>query len=186
MAMAKSKPSKLDCKPFPPLSWDRQDWTCQVSIPAWAGFRSFQTTEVGNGTISLTVASDKKTRTPPTQMQIAAYRHLRANAKRIAAAILKRVYSNYCDWQLQYADYVDPDEMPNIDSTEDLKQLVGFSGVFIHQAAKADTSYTGIQLDCSWDAEHGLGVMMHRSRIVELGGVETALLEWIADSDAER
>jgi hypothetical protein len=168
------------------LSWDGHYWTCDASIPAWAGFRSFRTKNVGDGTISLTLASDEKTRTPPTQMQIAAYRHLRANAKRIAAAILKQVFSNYSDWQKQYADYVDPDEMPNIDSPEDLKQLIGFSGVFIHRAAKSGISYTGIQLDCSWDAEHGLGAMMHQSRIVELGGVETALLEWIADSDAER
>lgn len=38
-------------------------------------------------------------------------------------------------------------------------------------------------LGASWDAEHGLGVMLHRDRVVKVGGADTALLEWIAAND---
>jgi hypothetical protein len=128
------------------------------------------------------IASNQRTRTPPTNAQAAAYKHLRSNAKRIAATIQKRILVNYGELQGQYVDFVEPDEMPDITDPDDLRQLIAFSGVYLHRVAKKGISYAGVQLDCTWDNEHGLGVMMHRSRVVKLGGADTALLEWVAEA----
>ena len=43
----------------------------------------------------------------------------------------------------------------------------------------------GFKFGCTWDDEHGLGVMTHRGHVVEVGGADTAFLEWIAEADAE-
>ena len=76
--------------------------------------------------------------------------------------------------------------MPDISGPADLTKLIGFSGVHFHRTAKAGVSYEGIHLDCTWDDEHGLGVMMHKNRVVKFGGGDTAMLEWIAGADAKR
>lgn len=44
-------------------------------------------------------------------------------------------------------------------------------------------AYVGFSFWCTWDDEHGLGVMTHKNRVVKIGGVDTALLNWIAESD---
>jgi hypothetical protein len=45
--------------------------------------------------------------------------------------------------------------------------------------------YVGFEFGCTWDDEHGLGVLMHGERVVDVGGAETAFLLWIAERDAE-
>ena len=47
-------------------------------------------------------------------------------------------------------------------------------------------AYIGFELGCVWDEEHGLGVMTHRDRVVDVGGADTAFTEWIAENDAEK
>ena len=37
---------------------------------------------------------------------------------------------------------------------------------------------------CTWGSEHGLGILMLGTRIVEIGGSDTAILLWIAERDA--
>ncbi len=41
----------------------------------------------------------------------------------------------------------------------------------------------GYEFGCRWDDEHGLGAMTHAGRVVEVGGADTAILEWIATGD---
>ena len=73
--------------------------------------------------------------------------------------------------------------MPDIDSADDLRALIGLSSVNIHQVQKDGIPYAGFEFGCSWDREHGLGVLMHGTRTVEIGGADTAILLWIAERD---
>jgi hypothetical protein len=58
--------------------------------------------------------------------------------------------------------------------------------VHLHPIKRADLPYLGFELGCTWDEEHGLGVLMHGTRAVAVGGSDTALLLWIAEEDARR
>jgi Domain of unknown function (DUF6985) len=49
---------------------------------------------------------------------------------------------------------------------------------------KDGVSYVGVELFSRWDREHGAGVLVHGSRVVEVGGADTAILLWIAERDA--
>ena len=184
--MAKRKPTTIDCDPFPSLSWRNGYWTCQDVIPGWAGFHSFETGDRSDGSITMTLPTNDKTRSSPTKSQVAAYKYVRRNATRIAAAIRKRIFREYAELQARYAEFVTPTEMPDILEPDDLNDLIGFSAVHFHRAAKDGVGYAGIHLDCTWDAEHALGFMVHKTRVVEFGGVETAILEWIAEADSKR
>ena len=74
--------------------------------------------------------------------------------------------------------------MPDIFSADDLKPLVGLYAVNVHQIEKDALPYLGFEFGCTWDSEHGLGVLRHGTRVVEVGGADTAILLWIAERDA--
>ena len=46
--------------------------------------------------------------------------------------------------------------------------------------------YVGYEFGCEWEDEHGLGVLMHGTRVVDVGFADTAILLWIAEADAEK
>lgn len=132
------------------------------------------------------VATDEG-RSPPTHEQIAAYSFLKSNDESIAEAILNRIFDEYPVMRERYTDFLGDslaEDMPEIQRPDDLKSLVGLSSVHFHRTSKAGLAYVGFALGCTWDIEHGLGVMMHKNRIIEFGGADTSILEWIADRDA--
>ena len=76
--------------------------------------------------------------------------------------------------------------MPDIRTADDLHSLIGLSSVNVHQVQKNGIPYAGFEFGCTWDEEHGLGVLMHGTRTVQIGGADTAILLWIAEEDAQR
>ncbi|WP_427846650.1 DUF6985 domain-containing protein [Brucella pituitosa] len=46
--------------------------------------------------------------------------------------------------------------------------------------------YFGAELACTWDREHGYGVMFHGTNVVNSGGGDIPNLSWIANRQAER
>ncbi|MCL8014223.1 hypothetical protein [Streptomyces sp. AS02] len=64
------------------------------------------------------------------------------------------------------------------------QDLVGISALYVHPIARDGIPYVGVEFDCPLDEEHGLGVLLHGTRVVDVGGADTALLLWIARRDA--
>jgi hypothetical protein len=62
--------------------------------------------------------------------------------------------------------------------------LIGLHDVYVHQVLKDGLPYVGYEFGCTWDGEHGLGVLVHGTRVVEVGGAQTAMTLWIAKQDA--
>ena len=75
-----------------------------------------------------------------------------------------------------YAKHTDLGDKPS--------KRIKLQSVKFHDAVRANEPYIGFLFSCDWDDEHGLGVMMHGTRLVQIGGADTAILEWIADRDA--
>ena len=73
--------------------------------------------------------------------------------------------------------------MPDIDSVDDIRPMIGLRSAFIHKFAKDNLPYIGIEFKCLWDDEHMAGVMLNGSRVVEAGAGDTASLDWIAERD---
>ena len=62
---------------------------------------------------------------------------------------------------------------------------MGLYAVNIHQLDNDGVPYVGYEFGCEWDEEHGLVVLMHGTRLIEVGFADTAILLWIAERDAE-
>jgi len=44
-------------------------------------------------------------------------------------------------------------------------------------------AYIGFELGCTWDEEHGAGVMTYKERVVEIGQAGTSFSSWAAYND---
>ena len=58
--------------------------------------------------------------------------------------------------------------------------------VNVHPIQHQGLPYAGFEFGCTWDDEHGLGVLMHGTRVVKIGGADTAILLWLAKQDRDR
>ena len=189
--MPESTEETLNVPPFPPLLWDTFRWVGTISLPAWAGFQSrlgaygsvdSPSPSDGRVDLGLSVGREKGS---PTSQQIAAYQHLIDNQEIIQDAILKSVFEIYPQWQedFGYEDDEKEEYMPDLADANDLRNLIGLSNIHLHREYKDGVSYIGFEFGCMWDDEHGLGAMMHMGRVVDIGGADASLLEWIAMKD---
>ena len=184
----------LKSSPFSQLEWNDYSWTGSILLPAWQGFQSRSGAYDSQSSVAplddstqLDIVTPKNEPLAPSSEQVAAYRHLIEHQELVRDAILQAVFDKYGQWQEEY-DYDEEEAakyMPDIEQPSQFKALIGLSTVRIFKAFKAGVAYAGFGFGCTWDDEHALGIMTHIGRVVEIGGADTAILEWIADKDAE-
>jgi hypothetical protein len=56
-----------------------------------------------------------------------------------------------------------------------LAKFVDAAAVTVHETAYGPKPYVGVQLRAVWEREHGLGVLLHGTRIVAIGDADVAL-----------
>lgn len=178
--------------PFPPFEWDDYCWAGAVKLPAWAGQRPWQRgADAANDTVEIRVNTADDEPGPPLPSQAAAFEYLLARQEAMRDAILQVLFASYSENYLVWRGENGYDEaeaaefLPAMRQPADLKALIILTAIAIFPTAKAGLSYTGYEFACTWDDEHGLGAMLHGSRVVEIGGADTAILEWIAAKDLE-
>jgi hypothetical protein len=173
----------LDMPPFPTLTWDDFFWEGKDLFPGWEGFqeRGGAYTSVSGkgpsrGEAKIFVATPGQKPTPPAAEQAAAYRRLKAEGPAIAGAVLAAVFERYPELQESYAYEGDEKEeyMPDVSAPDGLKRLMGLGTVHLLSAGKDGEAYVGFELGCTWDEEHGTGVLTHKGKVVDVGGADTA------------
>lgn len=125
---------------------------------------------------------------PLSSSEIALVAFVLEHMHAISDALLSSLLSEYPRLQEQYGYAEDEAEqyMPDVHSVDDFRGLIGLHSINVHQVAREGIPYAGFEFGCTWDEEHGLGVLMNGTRTVEIGGADTAILLWIARKDAER
>jgi hypothetical protein len=94
----------------------------------------------------------------------------------VASAVLAGLLAEYPRLQQLYG-YEGAERatcMPDVSRTEQFRQLIGLHNVHFVPLLKEGLPYVGYEFGCTWDGEHGLGVLMHGSRVVEVGSADTA------------
>lgn len=182
--------------PFPPLQWDGYFWTGEIKLSSWAGFRgrragrrSILSAPPADGTVQVNVITeDNREDLLPLAEQVAAFRYLLDNEQAVTTAILEALFEAYPEAKEGYMDAYegddDVDELPDLSSPGELRQVVGLSAVHVLPVVRDGLAYVGFELRCAWDEEHGAGVMTHRGRVVKVGPAADSFLERIAERDA--
>jgi len=158
----------------------------QITLAAWKGFQSRQGfygskdgNETSNGLVKVFINGRQvdyvKT---TTQEQINSLNFLQENSEKIRDEILNALYRELPEIRDIYDDLV-----PEINTISDLKKSIGLSIIHIMESDKDGFAYIGYELGCDWDDEHGLGIMMHKDRVIEIGQADTSFNSWITYKD---
>lgn len=169
------------------------NWTTEYQFDAFQGLQSRRgsytsksSSKKSDGTISLTINDDTSEYPDPSPQQINAINYLIKHPEEIRAAMRKGIDSIYEDLKKQYGyDENEPetkDWFPKVDELKDYDKVFGVGNVFIQLPSKDEHSYVGIECGCTWDEEHGLGFLLHKNRLVGIGGADEAF-NWKAYKD---
>jgi hypothetical protein len=169
-------------------------WGTYLRLPSWAGFQSRfgpygseNKPEPSDGAVALIFAPEGRGLEPLSEQEMRLISWFEQNEPSVSEEV-KVAIIEWCSPQsLERTSKFDfDDHFPVIADEQDLKENVGLYAVNIHQVNMGGIPYIGYEFGCAWDKEHGLGVLIHGTRVVEVGFADTAILLWIAEEDAEQ
>lgn len=186
----------MDTIPTITLVGDQLEGT--ISLPIWSRFQSRQGSygsidpqEHSDGIFQLSIGGDMIVDKPEiTTYHINAYTYLSTHSEQICSSILNHLFSEYKNLQADYSYDYDEAEikemMPDIETVEQFRNLIGLSRIHIMNVAKDGHAYVGYEFGCTWEEEHGLGFMTHKDRIIDFGGADTSFMTWVAKKDLDK
>ena len=168
-------------------------WTAEVTLPYWEGFESsygaFGSTDPKQPSkIHLIFAPEGRDTEPLNEYELNLIEWFVDHKEEVSESVMKSLLLAYPSLQATYG-YTEEEKvkyMPDVSSTDDFRKLIGLQNVNIHQIDNQGIPYMGFEFECTWDEEHGLGVLMNGYRMVDIGGADTAILLWIAERDAQK
>jgi len=186
-AWLKANPFTLKLPPFPPLKREMHEWAGKDVIPAWAGtqerhgaYTSRSSAKPSKGSIVLNIPrldEDDANPMPPAPEQVAAYAYFKKNQAEVTEAIMAALLKDYTKTRRQWLKH-DPDlELPEIKTTSEMRKNVGLGTLHMFDIAKKGIAYFGLELGCTWDDEHGAGVVLHKSRVVAVGQADISFTQ---------
>lgn len=111
----------------------------------------------------------------------AVYEYLQNNQELVLNSILIALHERYDLWRVEYADdFYDEEEymkqMPVIKTPDELIKLIEPEELLITPVCIEGSYPYGIVFDCTWEP-HGLGVMLYKTKVLNVGSWEAAA-EW--------
>ncbi len=185
-------PDTKEWSPLPPLVREQFFWCGEDVLPSWAGFQSrrgpycsIDRPEPSDGTVGVSVKPADEADEAPTRAQLAAYEFLKSEHAAIAAAILTKLLTVYPDMKWAYDDAVDETwpKLPDVTEPGGFRSLMGLATVHVLSVERDGLAYVGFEFGCDWEDEHGLGVLTHRTRVLDIGHAEVSFNNWIPACD---
>ncbi len=158
----------------------------ELILLSWSGFQSrqgFYTAEdsntVSTGFTKVYIEGKEVDYVNVTTIeQVNAIKYLLDNSDIVRDALLTGLLNEIPDLKEVYEDLV-----PEIHKIEDFRNCIGLSSIHLMSSDKDDFAYIGFELGCDWDEEHGIGVMMHKDRVIAIGQADTAFDSWVTLED---
>lgn len=171
----------LHVPPFPLLTWEKYFWIAEIRLASWAGFQTRGGTygaessaDPSDGTVRLHVMTGNREAQTPSPEQARAFQQLLKEESAIAATVLLAIFEDYPKQRglYGYDNDLAAEIMPDIERPNQLRDLIGLSNVHILHEATQGVSYLGFEFGCTWDDEHGLGVITHQGLVLQVGGAD--------------
>jgi hypothetical protein len=162
----------LDMPPFPAMRWDDCDW--------WDGSVDLP---FGRSAALTVTPYDPSISRMPSEVQRQAMAFHLEHGQEVFAAVLAALQRYYAEMRPRYLSFLGSKAdslMPAVRSAEELKRLIDLRHVHVHPWTKDGVGYVGLQFGCTWDQEHGFGVLMHRDRVVSVGSADVSFA-WSPD-----
>ena len=176
------------------LEWSNFFWEGTAVLPAWTGlqkrlgpYASVSGVDQSSGEVHLSVSSpEDDIPSAPSEAQVKGFCHVRDNGPAMRDKVLKAIFDVYPKWRDKYKDFLGEGlekQMPVLHTPSDLRSLIGLSTIHVLRVEKDGLAYVGFEFGCEWEEEHGLGVMSHGDRIIDVGSAEEAFNSSTANED---
>lgn len=108
----------------------------------------------------------------PTSNQINALNYFKENSELIAKSISEFIFEEREPMEEVFGDFNEAnfEGFPYLKSSEEVFKYISFSSIYIHSDAKDNISFIGLTGNCTWDSEHGLGLVIYKNKIVDFAG----------------
>lgn len=146
---------------------DRGGMVAPYALPAWAGFSHNQPGLEGARVLFMLQPDDDE-ELADARCYSAAIAWFLARQEAVKAAALDAILGFTAKLREEYG--IEDEDLDELSSASQLPPLLGLSFVHIWPHTKGGLPYFGLELECSWDVEHGCGVMFHGTRVVDIGG----------------
>ena len=170
-------------------------WTARTHLPIWAGFQDRSGAYGGlnveapsDGTVSVMLSSSARDPQPPDAVYHALIDKVMAAEPDISRAVQAALWAAYPVIREEYDEiFGQPpgDRMPPLEAPDEMKSVLGLHTLHILGIEAGGTPYVGYEFGCTWEDEHGLGILMHGTTTADLGNADTAFTLWMAKRHAE-
>jgi hypothetical protein len=167
------------------FSFQRVAWHADVTLPTWAGFQSRggsyasqDKAAPSDGRTRLAIIRPTVSDAPLTPPELEAANWVLSREGEISTSLLQALVSDYARTRTRWAKRYRGDDfdaiMPPVHRPDDFRALIGWAAVYVHPPLRDGLAHAGFLFGCSWDPEHGLGVLMRGTSAVDFGGAEVA------------
>ena len=182
---------RVDLPLFPDFKWDDHFWVTSANLPAWRGYQirngpygTVSDAGHSDGIVQILFAPEGRDDAPLSEHEIAMVKWVVDNQAAVHDAMLEKLFEDYPAMREQARGLFSKEEakkvLPKVRHPEQLKELVGISSINVHPIEQEGKPFIGVELGCTWEVEHGVGILMHGPEVLEIGGADTAILLWIA------
>jgi hypothetical protein len=106
----------------------------------------------------------------PSSAQQGAFLDFLKNQDAICNAVVNAVFDYYqTHWGYWRGEYGHDLLIPELQSRDGLKRVIRLDTLYVLDDPRNDGAVVGFCFDCTWDAEHGLGVLVRGGKVIELG-----------------
>ena len=161
-----------------------------IALKAWDGYlvkRWENGKAISDGTVKLHFACNTHSTPDEWQAEIDAYNYLVQNQYEIRDGIIRSLIDKF-DWLREYYDLDPadntglPDITPDNQNDIDLRPFIGPETVSILEQTRDGMAYLEWHLNCTWDVEHGVAVVTHKERVIDLDRGETDIWKIFEDN----
>jgi hypothetical protein len=172
-----------DSKPV----WNGGEWTCKLALSAWRDLSPSRRDD----SFPVKFLTDHE---EPGEALVATLVRLAEDQVLLHSTVTSAMRRHYDSVRPRYVRFAlahphfmgDPNaSMPESPDDATFASLHELQGLFVHPILKEGLGYVGLSFSARWEPEHGLGVMLHHRRVVEVGGADTSFLTWIAEKDLD-
>ena len=175
------------CPPlFPEFIWEEFFWVTSAKLSSWSGFQvrkgpygAISDDGMSDGLVHIVLIDDDRDEGPVTKQELIAIKWVIENEKNIHDSFMNNLLEDYNDIREEVLGWADEDEadklLPQLDSINELKKLCGVVNINIYPHNKFNKPFVGVELGCTWEDEHGAGVVLYGDRVLKRGAADAAI-----------
>lgn len=151
------------------------EWTAKRKIPELAGFRIPPSGKRRASSFDVSVVAEN--RDEPSGEQAKAYAWFLGHEASVCRKVVRAIAVYYTWLRQQERTWFDEYDCHEVKTSDDLRDLMEFNGLCVRRDHFRGMALLGFSFASKWDDEHGLGVLTHRSQIIDVGQAEVAYRE---------